>query len=68
VLPIWLTTIAWVYLSVCFICAGILSYDIFANQRRQPMGVMDAVFRSPHCISVHLRWPSIGGGLGHPVE
>jgi hypothetical protein len=42
--PSWLTAIAWVYLGICFVCAGVIAYDIFVNHRRQPMGVMDAVF------------------------
>jgi len=42
--PGWLTAIAWLYLSVCFCCAGIIAYDIVINHRRQPMGVMNVVF------------------------
>ena len=42
--PSWLTVAAWVYLSVCFCCAGIIAYDIAFNHRRQPMGVMNVVF------------------------
>jgi hypothetical protein len=42
--PNWLTALAWVYLGICFVCAGVIAYDIFVNHRRQPMGVMDAVF------------------------
>jgi hypothetical protein len=34
--PGWLTAIAWLYLSVCFCCAGIIAYDIVLNHRRQP--------------------------------
>jgi hypothetical protein len=44
VAPSWLTALAWVYLGICFVCAGVIAYDIFVNHRRQPMGVMDAVF------------------------
>ena len=42
--PAWLTVVAWLYLSVCFCCAGIIAYDIAFNHRRQPMGVMNFVF------------------------
>ena len=31
--PAWLTAVAWLYLSVCFCCAGIIGYDITANRR-----------------------------------
>jgi hypothetical protein len=61
-ISIWLTTVAWVYLSVCFICAGILACDIFVNQRRQPMGLMDAVFPitalyfGPFAVAFYWRW------------
>jgi hypothetical protein len=26
--PAWLTVVAWVYLSICFGCAGVIGYDI----------------------------------------
>ena len=42
--PVWLTVIAWVYLSICFCCAGIIACDMIFNHRRQPMGVMNFVF------------------------
>jgi hypothetical protein len=42
--PTWLTTVAWCYLGVCLVCAAAVTYDIFFNRRRQPMGVMDAVY------------------------
>jgi len=42
--PTWLTSVAWAYLSLCFICAGIIAYDIAVNRRRQPLGVMNAVY------------------------
>jgi hypothetical protein len=60
--PFWLTVVSWTYHSVCFLCAGILSYDIFVNQRRQPMGVMDAVFPitalyfGPFALALYRRW------------
>jgi hypothetical protein len=60
--PIWLTTVAWIYLSVCFVCAGVLAWDIFVNQRRQSMGVMNAVFPitalyfGPFALAFYWRW------------
>ena len=42
--PNWLTVVAWVYLSVCLCCAGIITYDIAVDHRRQPMGVMNFVY------------------------
>lgn len=60
--PVWLTTAAWIYLSVCFMCAGVLAWDIFLNRRRQPMGVMDAVFPitalyfGPFALAFYWRW------------
>jgi hypothetical protein len=47
---------------VCFVCAGVLAFDIFVNQRRQPMGVMDAVFPitalyfGPFAVAFYWRW------------
>jgi hypothetical protein len=60
--PAWLTTIAWVYLSVCACCAGIISYDIVVGHRRQPMGVMNVVFPitalylGPAALALYWQW------------
>jgi uncharacterized protein DUF4396 len=60
--PGWLTVVAWIYLSVCFCCAGIISYDIVVNHRRRPMGVMNFVFPitalyfGPVAVAVYWRW------------
>jgi len=60
--PTWLTVVAWVYLSVCFCCAGIISYDIAVGHRRQPMGVMNFVFPitalyfGPLAVAFYWRW------------
>jgi hypothetical protein len=64
--PNWLTALAWVYLGICFVCAGVIAYDIFVNHRRQPMGVMDAVFPitalyfGPFGLALYLRWGRVG--------
>jgi hypothetical protein len=66
VAPNSLTTLAWVYLGVCFVCAGVIAYDILVNHRRQPMGVMDAVFPitalyfGPFALALYLRWGRAG--------
>lgn len=60
--PVWLTVVAWLYLSVCFCCAGIIAYDIAFNHRRQPMGVMNFVFPitalyfGPFALTLYWRW------------
>jgi hypothetical protein len=60
--PVWLTAAAWVYLSVCFCCAGIIACDIAFNHRRQPMGVMNFVFPitalyfGPFALALYRRW------------
>ena len=60
--PAWLTGVAWVYLAVCFICAGIIAYDIAFNHRRQSMGVMNFVFPitalyfGPFALALYWRW------------
>jgi hypothetical protein len=60
--PVWLTAAAWVYLSVCFCCAGIIACDIAFNHRRQPMGVMNFVFPitalyfGPFALALYWRW------------
>jgi Domain of unknown function (DUF4396) len=60
--PTWLTVVAWLYLSVCFCCAGFIAYDIFVNRRRQPMGVMNFVFPitalyfGPLAVALYWRW------------
>jgi hypothetical protein len=42
--PTWMTFIAWIYLGVCFLCAGLIVFDVTVNHRRQSMGVMNFVF------------------------
>jgi hypothetical protein len=75
--PVWLTVIAWVYLSVCACCAGIISYDIVFNRRRQPMGVMNVVFPitalylGPLALALYWRFgrvaaPAAMAPLGRP--
>jgi hypothetical protein len=60
--PTWLTVVAWLYLSVCFCCAGFIAYDIFVNRRRQSMGVMNFVFPitalyfGPLAVALYWRW------------
>jgi hypothetical protein len=60
--PTWLTTVGWVYLSICFACAGAIGYDIAVNRRRQPMGVMNAVYPitalyfGPLALAFYWRW------------
>ncbi len=60
--PTWLTALAWVSLSICFACAGVIGYDIAGNRRRQPMGVMNAVYPitalylGPLALAFYWRW------------
>jgi hypothetical protein len=60
--PAWLTVVAWVYLAICFGCAGVIAYDIVVNGRRQPMGVMNFVFPitalyfGPLALALYWRW------------
>jgi hypothetical protein len=70
--PTWLTAVAWVYLAVCFCCAGIIAYDITAGHRRQPMGVMNAVFPitalyfGPFALAFYWRWGRAASGTAMP--
>jgi hypothetical protein len=80
--PTWLTTVAWFYLGVCFVCTAAVTYDIFFNRRRQPMGVMDAVYPitalyfGPFALALYGRWarsptrpaavPNPGSGSAEP--
>ena len=60
--PTWLTVVAWIYLGICFCCAGIIAYDIAFNNRRQPMGVMNfvypitALYFGPFALALYWRW------------
>ena len=60
--PTWLTVVAWIYISLCFICAGVIAYDIVVRGRRQPMGVMNFVFPitalyfGPFALWLYWRW------------
>ena len=78
--PMWLTVVAWLYLSVCFGCAALIAYDIFVSGHRQPMGVMNAVFPitalyfRPAGAGVLLAvgrtatGTGHGAGMGHPAS
>ena len=67
--PVWLTVLAWLYLTVCFCCAGIIAYDIAFNHRRQSMGVMNFVFPitalyfRPFALALYWGW----GGAAAPT-
>jgi hypothetical protein len=60
--PVWLTVVAWLYLSACFCSAGIIACDIAFNHRPQPMGVMNFVFPitalylGPLALALYWRW------------
>jgi Domain of unknown function (DUF4396) len=70
--PAWLTIVAWLYLSVCFCCAGIIGYDIAFNRRRQPMGVMNFVFPitalyfGPFALALYWRWGRVAAAKARP--
>jgi Domain of unknown function (DUF4396) len=72
VAPDWLTAVAWFYLSVCFCCAGIIAWDIVADRRRQPMGVMNfvypitALYFGPFALAFYWRWARAGRGMTMP--
>ena len=71
--PAWLTVVAWLYLSVCFCCAGIIFYDIAINHRRQPMGVMNFVFPitalyfGPAALAFYWRWARAPAPTASPM-
>jgi hypothetical protein len=54
------------YLGVCFVCAGVIGYDIVFGGRRQPMGVMNFVFPitalyfGPAAFALYSRWGRVG--------
>ena len=60
--PSWLTVVAWGYLCLCLICAAAIAYDIVFDHRRQPMGVMNAVYPitalylGPFALWLYWRW------------
>jgi hypothetical protein len=72
--PGWLTVIAWIYLAVCFGCAGAIGYDIVAGHRRQPMGVMNFVFPitalyfGPLGLALYWRWGRAAAHTGHTAH
>jgi hypothetical protein len=71
--PSWLTTVAWLYLTVCFSCAGIIGYDLAFNHRRQPMGVMNFVFPitalylGPFALVLYWRWARAAAPTARPA-
>jgi hypothetical protein len=71
--PAWLTLVAWLYISMCFCCSAIISYDIAINRRRQPMGVMNFVFPitalyfGPAALAFYWRWARAPGPAAPPM-
>jgi hypothetical protein len=69
----WLSVIAWIYLCVCFVCTGVIGYDIVVSRRRQPMGVMDFVFPitalyfGPAALALYWRWGRAGARPARPL-
>ena len=61
----WLSVLAWAYISVCLACAGIIAGDILIGRRRQPMGVMNFVFPitalyfGPLALAFYWRWARV---------
>ena len=72
--PGWLPVIAWLYLSACFCCAGIIAYDIGVNHRPQPMGVMNAVYPitalyfGPLALALYWQWERATRGTAMPMS
>jgi hypothetical protein len=66
VAPTWLTVIAWGYLCLSLICGAVIAYDIGLSHRRQPMGVMNAVYPitalylGPFALWLYWRWGRVG--------
>ena len=64
-IPVWLSGLAWAYISVCLACAGIIAGDILIGRRRQPMGVMNFVFPitalyfGPLALAFYWRWARV---------
>jgi hypothetical protein len=63
--PVWLSVLAWAYISVCLGCAAIIAGDIVIGRRRQPMGVMNFVFPitalyfGPLALWFYWRWARV---------
>ncbi len=70
--PTWLTVIAWVYIGICFTCAGVIAYDIVIAGRRQPMAVMNWVFPitalyfGPFALALYWRWARVSAHRRRP--
>jgi Domain of unknown function (DUF4396) len=64
-IPMWLSVLAWAYISVCLACAGIIAGDILIGRRRQPMGVMNfafpitALYFGPLALAFYWRWARV---------
>ena len=56
--PTWLTAIAWLWLSVAFVSAGAIVFDIFLRGHRQRMHLGDVDCRMDHLRAcAHRRRP-----------
>jgi hypothetical protein len=70
--PAWLLAVAWIYLCVCFVCTGVIGYDVVFGGRRQPMGVMNFVFPitalyfGPAALALYWRWGRVAAGPVRP--
>ncbi len=54
--PTWLTVLAWISLAVAFVCAGLITVDIFVKGNRQQMWIMDVVWPVTALYSGPLGW------------
>ena len=65
-LPAWLTPVAWIYLLVCLVSAGILVYTVYGRGRKPqdrvmaPIWPISALFLGPIALLLFARW-----GQGH---
>ncbi|MGH3400123.1 MAG: DUF4396 domain-containing protein [Streptosporangiaceae bacterium] len=64
-IPMWLSVLAWAFISVCLACSAIIAGDILIGRRRQPMGVMNFVFPitalyfGPLALAFYWRWARV---------
>jgi hypothetical protein len=68
VAPTWLTLLAWISLASAFLCAGLITVDIFVRGYRQHMRIMDVVWPLTALYSGPLGWLAYrrGGRLNSP--
>lgn len=67
-LPVWLTTLSWLFIAVAVLSAGAILHDTHVRGRRQPRGIMEVICPSRRCTSARSHSPSTTASAGPETD